>query len=121
MAHELPPLSDDGLITEEIGDWGQEKYRLLHLYAQLFSASMKKKWDCRVYIDLFAGCGRSKITGTNRIVAGSPIVALGVDPKFDKHIFCEKDTEKLNALRARVQRDYLTVNVDFKRVMPIDS
>ena len=83
MGQDLPTLADDGLVTEEIGDWGQEKYRLLHLYSQLFSASMKNKWECRVYIDLFAGSGRSTIKGTDRIVAGSPLVALSVDPGFD--------------------------------------
>lgn len=114
MAHELPSLADDGLITEEIGDWGQEKYRLLNLYAQLFSASMKNKWDCRVYIDLFAGSGRSKIKGTDRIVAGSPLVALGVDPSFDRYIFCEKDPEKLRALETRVSRDYSKASVEFQ-------
>lgn len=114
MAHQLPALVDDGLITEEIGDWGQEKYRLLSLYAQMFAASMKNKWNCRVYIDLFAGSGRSKIKGTNRVVAGSPLVALRVDPAFDKYIFCEKDSDKLLALKARVSRDHPKANVDFQ-------
>jgi three-Cys-motif partner protein len=114
MAHELPTLADDGLITEEIGDWGQEKYRLLQLYAQLFSASMKKKWDCRVYVDLFAGSGRSKIKGTNRIVAGSPLIALGVEPIFDKYILCEKDPDKLKVLQTRVSRDYPKSKVEFQ-------
>jgi three-Cys-motif partner protein len=114
MTHELPLLADDGLIAEEIGDWGQEKYRLLRLYAQLFSASMKKKWECRVYLDLFAGSGRSKIKGTNKIIAGSPFVALSVDPIFDKYIFCEKDSDKLSALGTRVSRDYPKANVKFQ-------
>jgi len=114
MAHELPTLVDDGLVTEDIGDWGQKKYRLLNFYAQLFSASMKNKWECRVYIDLFAGTGRSKIKGTNRIIAGSPFVALGVDPTFDKYIFCEKESDKLRALETRVSRDYPRANVEFQ-------
>ncbi len=87
MNHELPTLVDDGLITEEIGGWGEEKYRLLGLYAQMFAASMKDKWECRTYIDLFAGSGRAKIKGANRIVSGSPLVALSVNPAFDKYIF----------------------------------
>src|SRR6266850_3262639 len=111
---QLPTLKDDSLVTEEIGDWGQEKYRLLSLYAQMFAASMKNKWNCRVYIDLFAGSGRSRIKGTNRIVAGSPLVALGVDPSFDKYIFCEKDPDKLLALKTRVSRDYRDANVVFQ-------
>ena len=114
MAHELPTLTDDGLVTEEIGNWGQEKYRLLSLYAQMFAASMKNKWDCRVYLDLFAGSGRSKIKGTNKVVAGSPLVALGVNPTFDKYVFCEKDPDKLLALKKRVSRDYPNANVDFQ-------
>jgi three-Cys-motif partner protein len=75
---------------------------------------MKKKWECRVYVDLFAGSGRSRIKGTNRLVVGSPLVALGVDPTFDKYIFCEKDPEKLHAVEARVSRDYPNANVDFQ-------
>jgi three-Cys-motif partner protein len=114
MVNELPTLVDDSLTTEEIGDWGQEKYRLLSLYAQLFSASMKNKWQCRVYIDLFAGSGRSKIKGTNRIVAGSPLVALSVEPRFNKYVFCEKNPEKLRALETRVSRDYPHAMVDFQ-------
>ena len=111
---QLPTLKDDGLVTEEIGDWSQEKYRLLSLYAQMFAASMKNKWNCRVYIDLFAGSGRSRIKGTNKILAGSPLVALGVDPSFDKYIFCEEDPDKLLALKTRIARDYREANVAFQ-------
>jgi three-Cys-motif partner protein len=114
MPHELPTLIDDNLITEEIGDWGREKYRLLNLYGQLFSASMKNKWECRVYIDLFAGSGRSRIKGTSRIVAGSPLIALGVDPVFDKYILCEKDADKLRVLQTRVSRDHPNAKVEFQ-------
>ena len=114
MSRDLPTLRDDGLVTEDIGDWGLEKYRLLHLYSQMFSASMKNKWDCRVYIDLFAGSGRSRIKGTKKIVAGSPLIALGVDPIFDKYILCEKDPDKLGVLQTRVSRDYLNINVEFQ-------
>ena len=90
---------DDGLTTPEIGAWGEQKYRLVSLYAQMFSRSMKGKWDCRVYIDLFAGPGRSRIEGTSRIVAASPIAALAAEPKFDKYIFCESDRDKITSKR----------------------
>jgi three-Cys-motif partner protein len=106
MAHELPTLLDDGLITEEIGDWGTDKYQLLRLYVQLFSASMRTKWDCRVYIDLFAGSGRARIKGTTRIVAASPLIALDIEPPFDQYIFCEKNKEKIDALQTRVCQDH---------------
>ncbi len=114
MTYELPSLIDDGLITEPIGSWGEEKYRLLSLYSQMFAASMKNKWQCRVYIDLFAGCGRSRVTETNKIVAGSPVLALNVEPRFDRYIFCERSAEKLSALKARVSRDYSAADVSFQ-------
>jgi three-Cys-motif partner protein len=121
MTYELPTLIDDGLMSEEIGSWGEEKYRLLSLYSQMFAASMKNKWQCRVYIDLFAGSGRSRLKVTNKIVAGSPIVALNVDPRFDKYIFCERSSEKLSALKARVSRDYSGADVSFQHGDANDS
>ena len=114
----LPTLVDDGLVTEEIGDWGQEKYQLLNLYVQLFSASMKSKWDCRVYIDLFAGSGRSRVKETTRIVAGSPLIALDVDPPFDHYIFCEKNTEKVQALETRGSGLLPTTRREYAETIP---
>lgn len=70
---ELERLDGDGLTTPEVGVWGERKYRLVGAYAQMFSASMKEKWDCRVYIDLFAGEGRSRFRGTNTIIPASPL------------------------------------------------
>jgi hypothetical protein len=65
----LKPLDDDGLPTPKIGAWGEEKYRHVQLYASLFVKSMRTKWDALVYLDLFAGSGRSQIRGTSRIVS----------------------------------------------------
>jgi three-Cys-motif partner protein len=65
---------------------------------------MKDKWDERVYIELYAGSGYSKIRDTSRTIAGSPIQALSLDHPFDKYIFCERNPEELEALRNRVKR-----------------
>ena len=73
----LKPLDNDGLSTPEIGAWGEEKYRHVQLYASLFVKSMRSKWDALVYLDLFAGSGRSKIRDTTRIVNASPLIVLG--------------------------------------------
>ena len=58
---------DDGLTTPEIGIWGIEKYRLISCYAAMFSKTMANKWDCIVYLDLFAGAGRARIKENNKI------------------------------------------------------
>ncbi len=108
---DFPNLKDDGLSTPEVGAWGQQKYRLVDLYSQLFSKSMKSKWDSIVYIDLFSGSGRSKIRDSARIIASSPMLALEIEPKFDHYIFCEKDSAKSAALKTRVKREFPHVNV----------
>jgi three-Cys-motif partner protein len=109
----LPHLEDDGLFTPEVGSWAEEKYRHLRNYAEIFTTSMKGKWDHRVYIDLFAGAGRSRIEENGIIVPASPILALELPRKFDKYLFCERDEEKISALEARVVRSDPNVNVTY--------
>lgn len=97
---------DDGLITPEIGSWGENKYRLVSHYASLFAKSMRTKWECLVYLDLFSGAGKSRIRGTNRIMAASPLLVLDLPDKFNIYIFCEKDVEKCSALDKRIKKDF---------------
>lgn len=113
MSYKLPELEDDGLLTPEVGEWGEDKYRLVGYYATLFASSMKGKWGSRVYIDLFSGAGRAKIKGTNRIVPASPLLALDVQRKFDHYVFCELDGDKLSALEQRASRDYPGVSAHY--------
>lgn len=102
-------LQDDGLITPEIGPWGERKYQLVSQYARMFAGSMKRKWDCRVYIDLFAGAGRSKVRGTERIILASPLLALEITDRFDVYIFCEEDEHKRTALETRILKEHPSV------------
>ncbi len=97
-------VEDDGLICPVVRKWAESKYRLLFLYDELFATGMKYKWDRRVYIDLYAGAGHSKVQGTDRILKGSPVLALTVSHPFDKYIFCEEDKELLDALKIRAKR-----------------
>jgi len=96
-------LKDDGLVTPPIGEWGQIKYKLVSNYASVFAGSMKNRWDCRVYIDLFAGAGRARIKGTSKIVLTSPVLALKIPNPFDRYIFCELDGQQLGDLEKRVK------------------
>ena len=105
------PLDDDGLPTPEIGAWGEEKYRHVQLYASLFIKSMRTKWDALVYLDLYAGSGRSRIRGTKRIVNASPLLIIGMPDSFDKYIFCEGDEGYTQALETRCRRDFPDRNV----------
>lgn len=109
----MSELVDDGLPTPEVGEWGEEKYRLIQLYAKLFATSMKGKWDCLVYIDLFAASGRSQVRGTNKIIPASPLQALEIPDRFNQYIFCEQDETLITALKKRVVRDYVEVDARF--------
>lgn len=106
-------VSDDGLLTATVRRWSLLKHRLLDLYVTLFSTGMKYQWGQRVYIDLFSGPGRARITGTKRIVETSPLIALRIPDPFDKYIFCDKTSDAMAALRNRVDRDFPEANASY--------
>jgi three-Cys-motif partner protein len=110
----LPSAQDDGLYCgDEVGAWVEDKYRLVSLYESLFSTGMKRKWDKRVYIDLFSGPGLVRIRGTRRFLWSSPILALQVKDPFDEYIFCESDSKALDALQRRVYKLFPDTKVSF--------
>jgi hypothetical protein len=69
---------DDGLPCSDVGAWAEDKYTLVALYDRLFSTGMKNKWATHVYIDLYSGPGFVRVRGTNRMIVGSPLLALGL-------------------------------------------
>lgn len=106
----LIEAEDDGLALPEVGDWAERKYRLIATYAEMFATAMRGKWETRVYVDLFAGAGRARLEGTNRIVATSATLALRVRHPFDRYVFCESDRATASALEQRLRRDFPTAN-----------
>jgi three-Cys-motif partner protein len=97
-------LSDDGLTCPDVGAWSETKHRIVSLYSTLFSSGMKAKWSNRVYVELYAGAGRSRVRGSSKTIPGSPLLALAVKDPFDKYIFCEENAENMEALKARSQQ-----------------
>ena len=104
---------DDGLICPDVRRWAETKYRLVAMYDELFSTGMRHKWDKRVYIDLYAGAGFSRIQGTSVVLKGSPILALTVQHPFDKYIFCEEKSDLILALQARAKRIAPTADIAY--------
>src|SRR2546426_6835505 len=94
----------DGLPTNPIGPWAEDKYRYLGMYAEMFSTGMKNKWDRRVYLDLFSGPGYSTLRDTNRVVLGSPMIALRLPDPFDAYVFADEKAGALDALKTRAER-----------------
>jgi len=111
---DLPNVGDDGLFIEpEVGTWSEDKYRLVSLYASVFTKSMRGKFASLVYIDMFAGPGRVQIKNTTRIYESSPMNALAVEPQFDRLIFCEQSDNRMAALKARCAKQYAGRDVRF--------
>jgi three-Cys-motif partner protein len=110
----LPSLDDDGLVTPVVGDWSEDKYQLVKCYASIFATSMKNKWECLVYADLYAGAGRSRIgDARGKIVPATPLLVLDVPHPFTKYVFCELEHPKLSALKQRIATAYPTRDVQF--------
>ncbi len=104
---------DESVLLSEVGLWSKRKYKLIELYSSMFTTSMKNKWDCRTYIDLFCGCGHSRIKKSSRITSTSPILALETNIKFDKYIFCDIDKTKLDILKNYIKINYKMLNVEY--------
>lgn len=92
---------------------GLEKYRLVGHYADLFTSTMKTKWENLVYIDLFSSSGYATIETTGKIVKTSAMIALSVPNPFTKYIFCDENEKLIKALELRVKRDYPLLNTIF--------
>jgi len=106
------PVEDDGLYIPEVGAWGDEKYKLLGGYSEIFTTGMKNLWDNLIYIDLFAGAGFAKIKGTSKIRMSSALIALSVNQKFHKYILCEEDKKYFTALKTRIEKYFPEANVE---------
>ncbi|MGA2667362.1 MAG: three-Cys-motif partner protein TcmP [Ignavibacteria bacterium] len=104
------PVKNDDLFVEQVGEWAKEKYSLVGVYCDIFTKSMKSRWGNLVYIDLFAGCGYSRIKDTKTYIKSSPLIALSVPNKFTKYIFCEENNEKCKSLERRIKGEYNDLN-----------
>ena len=109
----LVAAPDDGLPAAEVGPWAVEKYRRVGMYAEIFSTGMKNRWDCRTYIDLFAGPGHAVIRERGQRVLTSPLLALSVPDRFSKYILCDREPRFVAALRSRATAVAATASVEF--------
>lgn len=100
----------DGLPIRPSGPWIDRKHFYLKRYMDILTKGMSKKWDM-TYIDLFAGPGRCLIESKNEEKDGSPLIALNYG--FSKYIFVEKNTDDLDALKARCRNSPKHSRIEF--------
>jgi three-Cys-motif partner protein len=105
--------ADDGLPAEEVGEWVDEKHRLLRDYIQISSATRRKYLPPRgpggaAYIDLFCGPGRAKIKSTGRFVNGGCVAAwrksVESGAPFSRVIIGDTDEDRLAAATERLRQ-----------------
>ncbi len=80
-----------------------------------------RQFDSALYIDLFAGCGATRVTDTGDWLAGSPVIAADNPLAFDKVVCIEKDEAFCDALRSRLalfpERDCLVLQGDCNKLI----
>jgi three-Cys-motif partner protein len=103
----------DNLVTPPVGSWAKRKYKVVYEYNELFSSGMKNNWENRIYIDLYSGSGKSKIEKTGQILYSSALLALKVPDKYDKYIFCDKESVNIDSLKTRISKEFPKINAEF--------
>lgn len=90
---------------DEIGYWSELKLEILDKYAHAYSTILSGQTDPKlyhVYIDGFSGSGFHISKKTGKLIEGSPIKALSVDPPFREYFFVDLASEKVESLRRAV-------------------
>jgi three-Cys-motif partner protein len=105
--------------------WSEyDKLAVLGSYLQPYMRVMRKQdWSGGVhYIDGFAGTGEPQARGEDRLVAGSPRIALDLSQTFDTYTFIDSEAWRVEHLRALCARyPHLTTEVilgDCNEVIP---
>ncbi len=98
---------------DEIHYWSEVKLDIVKDYASAYSTIMSAQANpplYHIYIDAFAGAGVHISKETGQFVAGSPINALLVKPRFREYHFIDLDSEKIDVLRS-LSSGYSNVNI----------
>lgn len=87
------------LKIDEIGYWSEVKLSILDDYAKPYNQILHAHRLKTVYIDGFAGAGHHRAKGSDRIIDGSPLLAMKVDPPFDFLHFVDINEARVQELR----------------------
>ncbi len=93
-------------VLDFVGEWTEVKLEILRKYAKAYSDILNAQprlehW----YIDAFAGAGMHISKKGQRVVTGSPINALQIEPRFKRYYFVDKSSEKCRILRQLTEEE----------------
>ncbi|MBI2856973.1 MAG: three-Cys-motif partner protein TcmP [Chloroflexi bacterium] len=90
-------------MPRPVGDWTLDKLKILSQYLPGYLGATTKALE-RIYIDAFAGPGQAFLRDSEKLVPGSPLIALEAralnGTRFDRLFFIEKDYTACEELRA---------------------
>ena len=83
-----------------VGNWTEVKEDIIREYAVPYAKILSRQsWSKGfAFIDAMAGPGHAISKTTGSLIAGSPAVALAVEPRFDEFHFIESDPNKADEL-----------------------
>ncbi|MGH7325331.1 MAG: three-Cys-motif partner protein TcmP [Candidatus Rokuibacteriota bacterium] len=91
------------LKFDRIGAWTEIKLDIIRKYAAAYSRILSSRHFHHVYIDAFAGPGIHISKKRMAMTAGSPVVALNIDPPFKEYHFIDLDGDKIEMLRKLIE------------------
>jgi len=120
-------------MTKQVfgGDWTEEKLNMIRKYLPAYVHVLKNKGLEYAYIDAFAGTGYRELEDieeqdrllfpefleqeTQQFMDGSARIALQTEPRFNKYIFIEKDSNKIPELE-KLKEEFPDKSQDIKIV-----
>ncbi|MCK5125337.1 MAG: three-Cys-motif partner protein TcmP [candidate division Zixibacteria bacterium] len=101
-------MSNDEFDT--IGKWTEDKLNILKDYVSAYTKILDKQPKLKhEYIDGFSAKGQHISRDSGDIVAGSPILALRIQPRFDKYTFIDIDQNKTLTLQREVDKEIVAI------------
>lgn len=81
------------------GDWTKEKLTIIENYLQFYVNALSKQKVQLIYIDAFAGSGKTELQ-SGETIDGSALISLKYN--FDKYYFIELDEERSRCLNEEI-------------------
>jgi three-Cys-motif partner protein len=88
-------------LTRPIGQYGEEKLRILREYFYSYSAIVSNYFKEFIYLETCSGPGVCTLRESGRVVLGTPLLAMTNKPVFTKYYFVELDDKAHEALTWR--------------------
>ena len=83
-----------------VGEWSELKLQCIKKYLGAYANIMYYgRFPEFYFLDLFASEGICKSRKTDKLMQGSPLISLSVQPSFSRYFFCDLDKEKVKVLQ----------------------